>query len=112
MSIQYCSYCNKGIDTDIDAEHFDCGDRFKCAVDEEDNIDKTTLTPDLVNHPPHYTKGGIEAKDAIRAALTVEEYRGYIKGNCIKYVWREKHKGGDEDLGKVGFYINDLLNKE
>jgi hypothetical protein len=62
--------------------------------------------PDLVNAPPHYRQGGIECIDAIRAALTEEEFRGFIKGNAIKYAWREKHKGGDEDLKKAAWYLN------
>ena len=49
---------------------------------------------DLVNHPLHYTDGAIECIDAIAAQLTPEEYRGYLKGNIAKYVWRERHKGG------------------
>ena len=53
---------------------------------------------DAVNHPPHYNKGGIECIDAIQAALTPEEFRGYCKGNIIKYSWRERHNGGNEDL--------------
>lgn len=37
MSIQYCNYCNKHIDTDFDAEHFDCADDYECVQEEEDN---------------------------------------------------------------------------
>jgi hypothetical protein len=64
---------------------------------------------DSVNHPPHYTQGGIECIDAIRAALTPEEFRGYIKGNVIKYIWRELHKGGDESLQKAAWYLGRLI---
>lgn len=63
---------------------------------------------DLVNHPPHYNASSIETIDAIEAALTPEEFRGYIKGNVLKYVWREKHKGGDQDLAKATWYLNRL----
>lgn len=62
-----------------------------------------------VDHPAHYTQGDIECRDAIRAALTPEEYRGYCKGNIMKYVWREKFKGGDKDLSKAKNYIDSLL---
>ena len=67
--------------------------------------------PDMVNSPPHYTQGGIETIDAIRAALTPEEFRGYCKGSVLAYVWRERHKGGDEDLGKSIWYLNQLLEQ-
>lgn len=53
----------------------------------------------------HYRHGGIEAIDAIRAALTPEEFRGFCKGNVLKYVWRERYKGGDGDMGKALDYI-------
>jgi hypothetical protein len=57
--------------------------------------------PDMVSHPAHYTQGGIECKDAIKAALTPEEYRGWIKGSAIAYLWRERLKNGQEDIDKA-----------
>jgi Protein of unknwon function (DUF3310) len=66
---------------------------------------------DTVNHPSHYTAGGIETIDAIRAALTPEEFRGFCKGNVLKYVWRERLKGGDESLQKAQWYLNRLEKK-
>jgi len=59
----------------------------------------------MVNHPPHYTVGAIECIDAIRAALTEEEFRGYCKGNALKYIWRERHKGHTESLQKAEWYL-------
>jgi len=67
------------------------------------------LVPDTVNHPPHYTDGGIECIEAIEAQLTAEEYRGYLKGNCAKYIWRERHKGAVESLKKAQWYIDRLI---
>lgn len=64
---------------------------------------------DVVNHPPHYTDGGIECIEAIEAQLTTEEYRGYLKGNCVKYLWRERHKGGVESLKKAKWYLERLI---
>lgn len=52
-----------------------------------------------------YRHGSIECIDAIRAALTPEEFRGFCKGNIMKYVWRERHKGGDADLDKARDYV-------
>ena len=63
---------------------------------------------DPVNSPEHYKQGGIECIDAIRAALTPDEFRGYCKGNTIKYVWRERGKGGDESLAKGAWYLDRL----
>jgi hypothetical protein len=71
--------------------------------------DAEKAAEDLVNHPPHYNRGGIECIDAIEAALTPEEFRGYCKGNVYKYLWRERHKGGDRDIGKARWYIERLI---
>ena len=64
---------------------------------------------DQVNQPDHYRQGEIECIDAIRAALTPEEFRGFCKGNVLKYVWRERHKGGGESLAKAEWYLRCLL---
>ena len=39
---------------------------------------------DMVNSPSHYQLDGVEAIDIIKAALTPEEYRGYLKGNALR----------------------------
>lgn len=65
--------------------------------------------PDMVNSPPHYQSAkGIESIDAIEAALTPEEFRGFLRGNCLKYLWRCEKKGGTEDLKKAAWYLNRL----
>jgi hypothetical protein len=64
---------------------------------------------DMVNHPPHYTAGGIECIEAIRAALTPDEFRGHCKANAMKYIWRERYKGGDESIRKAIWYLQEML---
>ena len=54
----------------------------------------------------HYCNGDIECIDAIKAALTPSEFAGFCKGNVIKYVWREQHKGGSNDLVKALDYLD------
>ena len=67
-------------------------------------------TEDKVNHPLHYTNGNIECLDAIEASLTPEEYRGYLKGVIIKYIWRSELKGKPlEDNLKAEFYLKRLI---
>jgi len=65
-----------------------------------------------VNHPSRYNAGAIECIDAIESALTPEEYRGFIKGTILRYVWREKHKGGNQDLAKAEWYTKRLLARD
>lgn len=63
---------------------------------------------DPVNHPDHYTSGEVECLDAIKSALG-ENYKYYVQGNLIKYIWRFPLKNGKQDLQKAQFYLNDLL---
>lgn len=67
------------------------------------------VVPDTINHPPHYADGAIECIEAIESQLTLEEFRGYLKGNIAKYLWREKHKGGTESLKKAQWYLDRLI---
>lgn len=65
---------------------------------------------DPVNQPEHYRQGEIECIDAIQAALTPEEFRGYCKGNVFKYLWRMNHKGRSiEDARKSLWYLERLV---
>lgn len=65
---------------------------------------------DMVNHPPHYTAGGIECIDALKAATTgLEGIEAVCTANAIKYLWRWKFKNGAEDLKKAIWYINRLI---
>ena len=65
-----------------------------------------------VDHPSHYQSSTIECIDAIEAQLTPEEFRGFLKGNVLKYLWREAGKNGTEDLLKAQWYLNRLLSNE
>ena len=65
---------------------------------------------DMVNRPPHYLVGGIEAIDVIKSRLTKEEYIGYLKGCKLKYDLRYPFKDHPEqDLEKSDFYKQKLL---
>lgn len=66
---------------------------------------------EMVNHPEHYQSGKIETIDVI------EEFTKDLKGieafdtaNIIKYACRWKRKNGVEDLRKLVWYANHLIN--
>lgn len=60
---------------------------------------------EAVNHPAHYTLGGIEVIDAIEAWGL-----GFHEGNVVKYVARAKHKSRElEDLKKAAWYLNRVI---
>ena len=47
-------------------------------------------THDAVNSPKHYKLRGldVESVDVIKATLTPEEFKGWLKGNAMKYLFR------------------------
>lgn len=79
---------------------------------EQANKDKAEY--DLVNHPSHYCREGqqceqIECLDAIEASMSPAEFKGYLKGNALKYLWRYDLKGKPtQDLAKCIFYLDRL----
>jgi hypothetical protein len=65
---------------------------------------------DPVTNPVHYTGGnGIECIDAIETSMSTEEFKGFLKGNVQKYVWRYSQKNGAEDLKKAKWYLERLI---
>lgn len=66
-------------------------------------------TKDMINHPPHYTQGKYEVIDIMQDKLSHKEFKGYLKGNILKYIFRYELKNGVEDLKKAQFYLNKLL---
>lgn len=73
----------------------------------EDNV--ANILKDNVNHPQHYTQGGIETIDYLQAKMTQEQFEGYLLGNILKYVSRYPHKNGIEDLKKAQWYLDKLV---
>lgn len=61
-------------------------------------------------NPIHY-KGEIECIDAIKSTMPKEAFKGYLKGNIMKYIWRYERKNGHEDLLKAQWYLNKLINE-
>lgn len=64
---------------------------------------------DKVNHPSHYTQGGIECIDAMEAALGKQVVMDFCLGNAFKYIFRCKNKNGLEDVKKANWYLNKLI---
>jgi hypothetical protein len=68
--------------------------------------------PEAVNSPDHYTSGGIETIDYLRAKLTPEELRGFLRGNCLKYLSRAGLKGDAlTDYRKGRWYLEELIGE-
>jgi len=66
-------------------------------------VKEEVIKTDMVNHPPHYTVGGIETIDFIEA-----KDLNYRLGNVVKYIVRAGHKDSDplQDLQKARWYLD------
>lgn len=82
---------------------------LELAEEVERPMAKGGVIKDMVNHPNHYTVGGIETIDFIQAKLSPEAFEGYLAGNILKYMTRYNHKNGVEDLKKAQWYLNKLV---
>lgn len=69
------------------------------------------MKKEMVNHPNHY--GGdtpFECIKVLNAWLSPEEYRGFLRGNAIKYLCRVGKKDNVlQELKKVNWYVNKLI---
>jgi hypothetical protein len=58
----------------------------------------------------HYHDLGLfQPWDVLKAWLTPEEYRGWMKGNAIVYLAREQQKGCDQDIEKAAHTLEKLV---
>ena len=68
---------------------------------------------DAVNQPKHYKKSpdAVECIQAIKSSMDIDQFRGYLKGNIQKYVWRyEVHpSGARQSLEKAAVYLQWLV---
>lgn len=75
-------------------------------------VDGATTKSDMVNHPPHYTAGGIECIDALEAMMSEEEFKGFLKGTIVRYIWRGPLKENEQqDYEKACWYLKRLNEK-
>lgn len=133
-SIDDCDNCELMKKYDKDTSEFT--DQYACIFDEmsDDMLDKCydwlrdirsapcenaeakccEVEPDadMVNHPSHYTQGGIECIDALKAATVSKTgIEAVCTANAIKYLWRYEEKNGVEDVKKARWYIDRLIKE-
>lgn len=104
------------LNSDLEIHPTEDPDIFEIKGPAVEALEKKLVALDNVDSPKHYTLfehcdwnfpkevSDLEAIDIIRASLTEEEFKGFCKGNILKYMLRHKHKNGDEDIAKVGKY--------
>jgi hypothetical protein len=52
----------------------------------------------------HYKDMGMQPWHVMEAVLTPEEFKGFLKGNIIKYAMRQGKKEGTDDGNKAQHY--------
>lgn len=57
-----------------------------------------------VAHQDHYESQAIQPIQYMAVCLTPDEFKGYLKGNIIKYISRANKKNGADDLKKAQVY--------
>lgn len=73
----------------------------------EEMSNESNNEKDMVNSPSHYKVFQTEAIDIIKDALTLEQFKGYLLGNMLKYRLRagfKDKKKKEEDLKKSNWY--------
>ena len=66
----------------------------------------------MVSHPPHYqSPNGLEVIDVIEAFTSeLNGIEATDTGNILKYACRWKNKNGIQDLKKIMWYAQHLIN--
>lgn len=84
-----------------------------------DALHELMVQTDNVEHPSHYTSGGIECIDAMKAMLAGYEqakiatkfYWHFLSGQVLKYLWRWPLKERPlQDLKKARWYLDRLID--
>ena len=71
-----------------------------------------SINVDPINHPLHYTFGGIETIEYMKAKSTPEEFKGHLRLTAIKYLSRTGYKNDAlQDLKKAQWYLNRLIKE-
>ena len=63
------------------------------------------LSEDIINHPNHYTNGGMECIDEMIMIFGRGVVANFCLCNAWKYRYRALHKNGQEDIDKSHWYI-------
>lgn len=93
-----------------------CGKHFKYWVnlychEEECGIEGINNMKDNIK-PNHYNKGNKDLIEMWYQTMPIEQFRGAMKSNIIKYTMRYENKNGIEDLNKAMEYIERLKGCE
>ena len=69
----------------------------------EETVDQIQIGGD------HYKSQNVQPWDAMEAWMSQDQFKGFLRGNVIKYIARCEKKGGVEDLKKARHYLDKLI---
>ncbi len=107
-----CNLCNYAV---LSCEDYPCSACKNTAVTDSEEYNaradmfESADENDVVNHPSHYTQGGVECIDAMESAFGAEQLAAYCKIAAFKYIWRCEYKNGLEDVKKAVWYLNKYI---
>ena len=94
-------------ETYADFSNEQMADMMKRMTESQGAGSPTPITADMVNNPPHYTRGDLETIDILEAKSTFEEFKGHLKLTAITYITRAGHKDSElQDAKKTQWYVN------
>lgn len=101
--INRCGYCGKAFEKmdNLRVHQFCCHEGLKYENLKPDNI-----------KPNHYNKGKKDLIEMWYQTMTLEQFRGAMKSNIIKYTMRYENKNGLEDINKAIEYLTRLKGYE
>ena len=62
-----------------------------------------------INHPSRYAGGKYECIEVMKDVFGVEATKHFCLLNAFKYIWRQEHKNGVEDIKKASWYLNKYI---
>ena len=112
-----CYNCLKSFDVKVCSGNIcpDCYKKMKSEIVGNDVVEITkTLKKEEVNHPERY--GGdttYECIKVLKAWVSPEEYKGFLRCNAIKYLCRVGKKDESvQELKKASWYLDKLIEFE
>lgn len=118
----FCPICGRGINkplrTEVPVPEVNLVEEPKTVAKvfaaEELQTAEVKPTVDMVNHPPHYTKGKMETIDILEDIVQYypDPVSGALAWNVVKYLSRAPHKGAfTVDVQKAGWYFDRLRKR-
>jgi hypothetical protein len=105
-----CSTCNHVLRSEFEEPCCSCKNNFVSGTHEYETApllwEDANTYGSKITHPSHYNQGNIECIDAMVAAYGKEAVENFCLCNAFKYVWRNRDKGGFEDIDKATWYLN------